>query len=113
MAQKLPVGRDLFFFNYPLGKWGLPRSLDQTRQGGRQRGLGEESRELETQRDNGCSVGRGRGSWGGGGIQKKMRRWVLAIAILSAASAAALFLGAEAQAVQQQGHQTERISGER
>jgi hypothetical protein len=42
-----------------------------------------------------------------GEIEKKMRRWVLAIAIL----AAALLLGAEAQAVQQ-GHQTERISGE-
>jgi len=41
-----------------------------------------------------------------------MRRWVLAIAILAAASAAALFFGAEAQAVQQ-GHQAERISGER
>jgi len=49
---------------------------------------------------------------GRGGIQEKMRRWVLAIAILAAASAAALFPGAEAQAVQQ-GHQTERISGER
>jgi len=40
-------------------------------------------------------------------IEKKMRRRALAIAIL----AAVLFLGAEAQAVQQ-GHQTERISGE-
>jgi hypothetical protein len=42
---------------------------------------------------------------------EKMRRWVLPIAILAAASVAALFLGAEAQSVQQ-GHQTERISGE-
>jgi hypothetical protein len=41
-----------------------------------------------------------------GRIERKMRRWALAIAIL----AAVLFLGAEAQAVQQ-GHQTERISG--
>jgi hypothetical protein len=42
---------------------------------------------------------------------ERMRRWVLPIAILAAASVAALFLGAEAQSVQQ-GHQTERIAGE-
>lgn len=39
---------------------------------------------------------------------KKMRRWVLAIAILAAA--VCFFLGAQAQEVRQ-GHQTERISG--
>jgi hypothetical protein len=37
--------------------------------------------------------------------------WVLPVAILAVASAAALLLGAEAQSVRQ-GHQTERISGE-
>jgi hypothetical protein len=72
--------------------------------------LGEESRDTERHR---VLAGKRRKSLvGRGRIQKKMRRWVLAIAILAAASAAALFIGAEAQAVQQ-GHQTERISGER
>jgi hypothetical protein len=68
-------------------------------------------REERRDTNNGWSLGRGRrGPRGSGGIQKKMRQWVLAVAILAAASAAALLLGAEAQ---QQGHQTERISGER
>lgn len=67
LAEKLPVGRDLFFFNYPLGIAWLIRP-DQT---GRQReGWG---RRVETQRDIGCSLGRGgRVSWGGEGSR---RRW--------------------------------------
>jgi hypothetical protein len=108
LPEKLPVGRDLFFFNYP---WGLPGSLDQT--GGERERAGRLGQERRGETQTTSARWEEEEVRGDAGIQRKMRRWVLAIAIpiLAAASAAALFLGAEAQAVQQ-GHQTERISGE-
>lgn len=105
LPEKLPVGRDLFFFNYP---WGLPGSLDQT--GGERERAGRLGQERRGETQTTSARWEEEEVRGDAGIQRKMRRWVLAVAILAAASAAALLLGAEAQ---QQGHQTERISGER